>query len=224
MIHKKSKTSPSFRYYLKGSNPKLLIHSGTHGDEWEVIGLVEEYLIKNKDRLPDFIFVPEVSPSAVQAKTRVNGNGFDLNRIFFPDSKEIEIVENIKIIDSQKFDLFVSFHEDATNTEYYIYDVGNNETERKLIKDHNKKLKENGIELLNGVDDEDDPDLGYKFIEGYKKFVHENSQDSGMIGSFLLNRNIIKEELIPEIPGKINAQKKKFIVESFFDDVILKWK
>ena len=58
MKRKVSVRLPSFEYFIKGKNPKLLIHSGTHGDEFEVIDIVKKCVLKYEDKLPDFVFVP----------------------------------------------------------------------------------------------------------------------------------------------------------------------
>lgn len=214
--------NPYFFYYISGNDPKLLVHTGTHGDEWEVAGLVENYLKTNEKILPDFVFVPEVSPSAVKNKTRQNNLKNDLNRCFFSDSNDPEVQANIEILKNRNFDLMLSFHEDPDFPEYYIYDVGLENTTDELILEHNRLLSSKGIELLNGVDDPNDINLGYEFREGYRKFVHKIEEDDGMISSWVFNRKIIKEYLLPEIPGKANLETKKYIVESFFEEVVLK--
>lgn len=212
---------PDFEYFIKGKNPKLLIHSGTHGDEFESIDIVKQCVEKYEDKLPDFVFVPVVSPSAVKNKTRVNKNGFDLNRIFFSDSKEPEVVENIKVLDGYKFDLFVSFHEDSLSDEYYIYDSGFKTEESEKIKKHNLKLKSMGIKLFTGIDDTEDVDLGYEFKNGYRKFV-ETKEDltNGMITVWSMLRKDIQTCLTPEIPGLLNIKQKEMIIDTFFRDVL----
>lgn len=221
MIRKVSTTLPNFEYFIKGENPTLLIHSGTHGDEYEVIDFVKKSVQKYEDKLPDFIFVPEVSPSAVKNKTRVNGNGNDLNRIFFSDSKDIEVQENIKVLDGYNFDLFVSFHKDPLSDEYYIYDSGYKLEESDNIKAYNQKLKSLGINLLNGIDDPDDPDLGYEFKDGYKKFI-ETKEDltNGMITVWSMLEKNVQTCLTPEIPGLLSLNKKELIVDTFFVDIL----
>ena len=49
----------------------LLILSGMHGDEYEVIDCVKNYLAENTG-LPHYEYISEVSPSAVSRKTRRN--------------------------------------------------------------------------------------------------------------------------------------------------------
>ncbi len=217
MQRKTSNNLPGFEYFVKGNNPRLLIHSGTHGDEFEVIDCVRKSVTKFETSLPDFVYVPVVSPSAVKNKTRLNGSDLDLNRVFFSSSKEPEVVENIKILKKFNFDLFVSFHEDPLSDEYYIYDSGFKKEESLKIKTHNEKLKDLGFKLLNGVDDPMDPDLGYEFIEGYRKFV-ETKGDSvnGMISMWSMFEKEVQTCLTPEIPGLLDIAKKQLIVDTFF--------
>lgn len=214
---------PNFYYFRSGENPKLFIHSGTHGDEAEVTEFVREALIKHEESLPPFIFVPIVSPSAVERKTRENESGNDMNREFFSNSPDPEVQVNIEIMKDKRFDLFVSFHEDPLETNYYLYDVGYREMENELVLKHNQLLKNSGVELLSGIDDAEDSSLGYEFIEGYKKFIHpKNYHDDGTISAWVLNKHIAEEYLLPEIPGKASREVKRFIVDSFFTEVILK--
>lgn len=221
MIRKSSDILPELEYFIKGDNPKLLIHCGTHGDEFESINIVKRCIEKYEDRLPDFVFVPVVSPSAVFAKTRVNSNGKDLNRIFYSDSEDLEVKANIKILNDYKFDLFVSFHEDPLTDEYYIYDSGYSLDESEVIKRHNKKLKKMGIELLNGIDDADDPDLGFEFVNGYKKFIEKKEElNNGMITVWSMLEKDVQTCLTPETPGLLGLSKKEAIIDSFFKDVL----
>jgi hypothetical protein len=208
-------------YYQNGDNPKLLIHAGTHGDEYEVIDIVTETIDKYLDILPPFIYVPKVSPSAVNAKTRLNKNGNDLNRVFYSDITDEEVQENIEVMQKGLFDLFVSFHEDPELDSYYIYDTNFDDQPTKLIIDHNTWLKSQGIPLLNGLDDPTDSELGYEFIDGYKKFKHEETTDNGMILVWGLNHKVIQHSILPEIPGKMELGKKRTLVDSIFQKVII---
>src|SRR3990167_9854995 len=223
MIRKVSGTMPTLEYYIKGNNPTLLIHSGTHGDEYEIIDIVRKCIEKYEDGLPDFLFIPRVSPSAVSAKTRVTSNGEDINRIFFSNSTDPEVIENIKVFNGYKFDLMVSFHEDPGNTEYYIYDSGFSIHESEHIKAHNKKLEKAGIKLLTGVDDAEDLHLNYEFKDGYRKFI-ENPGDTnnGMTTVWAMTEMGVRESLTPEIPGRLDLKDKKFIIDTFFTDVLMK--
>jgi hypothetical protein len=206
-----------FSYFKSGNFPKLLIHSGTHGDEYEVIELVEKAVKKYERSLPPFFYVPRVSPSAVKNKTRENEFGKDINRVFFSNSQDPDVIQNIKVMNNHRFKLIVSFHEDPEFEQYYIYDSGYGKSETKLIKEHNNYLQNNNISLLNGMDDPSDPDLGYLFKNGYKRFEIKNGEsENGMIIVWTLVNKISRQCLIPEIPGKLNIGKKDFIVDSFF--------
>lgn len=221
MIRKTSDILSGFEYFVKGSDPKLLIHSGTHGDEFDVIDVVREAVEKYEEQLPDFIYVPVVSPSAVKQKSRFNLNEKDMNRIFFNDSSDIEVKENMKVISGNKFDLFVSFHEDPEAYEYYIYDEGLDFKKSENILKNNKNLVDLGVKLLNGVDDPNDPHLGIEFVDGYRKFVvTDDHVNTGMISSWSLSEGLVKDTLVPEIPGKASMKEKALIVDTFFKDVL----
>jgi hypothetical protein len=209
MIRKMSEKLPELEYFIKGTNPKLLIHSGTHGDEFEVVDFVRKAVEKYENILPDFIFVPIVSPSAIKNKTRLNKNGHDLNRIFFSDSTEIEVTENIKILDGFDFDLVVSFHEDPEFDEYYIYDEGQSDLISSKVLKHIEKLNSLNVKLLNGVDDPSDPHLGHEFKNGYAKFDHpEGREADGTATLWIYSEKRAKGILVPEIPGRVSLQKR----------------
>lgn len=222
MIKYVSDKLSGFEWYVSGSDPKLLFHSGTHGDEFDVVDCVKNSLLRYIDKLPSFIFVPYVSPSAIKNKTRNNKNGLDLNRSFFRSSDDLEIKENINILEGCNFNLFVSFHEDPMSDQYYIYDEsGDDELSSKIVK-HNGFIEQKGISLLNGFDDPDDPHLGHKFVEGYAKFDHsQNNKADGTVTMWLYSEKRVKSILVPEIPGKINLGKKAMLVDSIFKNIIL---
>lgn len=211
-----------FSYIESRKNPRLLLHAGTHGDEYEVIDIVSDFIKSHEKELPPFIYVPQVSPSAVAAKTRVNKNGKDLNRIFYENSQDDEVQNNIAVMKKGPFNLLVSFHEDPEFREYYIYDVGVDTKPTQSVIDHNAFLKKQGVVLLNGLDDPKDPELGFEFVEGYHKFEHTDA-DNGMILVWAFNHGFIKHCLLPEIPGKMNLDEKRKIVNSFFEQVIIKY-
>ncbi len=224
MVKKRSLTHSDLHYFVSGENPKLLIHTGTHGDEWHVISLVKSALRKYESKLPPFIYFPEVSPSAVKVKTRVNGRGKDMNRIFFSGSKDPEVIEHIRHLKNKRFDLVISFHEDLDAQDYYVYDhhIEKLKKEVKLIINHHKRLMKFGIKLFNGIDDPKDRALGNKFKNGYKSFTHRKDQkNNGMITTWALQKSIADRCLVPEIPGKLPHEKKKFIIESFFEEILL---
>lgn len=212
-----------FYYYIHGENPRLLVQTGTHGDEHEVIEIVKKAIEKYENELPDFVFVPEVSPSAVAKKDRKNWAKRDMNRSFYADSDDPEVQANIEVLKSHHFDLFVSFHEDHEfDNEYYIYDVGRDKQENLLVLKHNQILKDKGILLLNRVDAPEDPELGHVFVDGYKKFVHKQDLDHGIAG-WIMDMRIAEEYLMPEIPMKAGRETKEMVVDTFFNEIIVKY-
>lgn len=215
---------PLFYYFKSGESPKLLVHAGTHGDEYEVIKFVTKSLRKYQKQLPSFLYVPQVSPSAVRRRTRTNSSGLDLNRQFFSKSRVKEVLLNISILKNERFDLFVSFHEDPESDRYYIYDSSYAEKESKLVKAHNRMLQKNGVKLLNGLDNPSDPVLGNMFENGYKKFIRKSgTSDNGLITSWLLNRKIATNCFLPETPGSVSKENKKYIIDTFFSEVLIKY-
>jgi len=94
-------------YWIKGKNPNLLISSGMHGDEYQVIDLVFKYLRKNYRELPDFLYIPHLSPSAVKKGTRKNKFGHDLNRSFLKRATDKEALTVKRILSKRKFTLFI---------------------------------------------------------------------------------------------------------------------
>lgn len=215
MLPTKKQLGP-ITYWQKGSNPELLIHSGTHGDEWSVVEPLTEYVFANVSNLPDFIFVPEVSPSAVANKTRVNGNGLDLNRNFFDQSEEAEITANLELINSFVFKKIMSFHEDIEYEEFYLYD--SHQMVAELWQDFVTKLKVIGLDVLNGLDDPNDPVLGTVFKDGYfttadLDFSHSNS---GTLSEYLAkNKSEIRYFTI-EVPTRSKLEQKKAIIKLVF--------
>lgn len=210
-------------YFVKGGSPTLLIHAGTHGDEYGVIESVRKAVEKYEERLPDFVYVPVVSPSAVAKRTRVNGDGIDLNRNFFEDSSIAEVEANFAIARGKNIDTVATFHEDPEpGSRFYLYDVGvglgENESWKKFCND----LESMGVGLLNGVDDPNDPELNYTFTDGYHFWpVLENGYPGGSFNEWA-TRNGIPKALLPEVPGHLTQDKKNEIVDLFFRYFLLK--
>lgn len=221
MQHKVSQVgSATIEYFVHGAHPKLLIHSGIHGDEHEVIRSVEHAVETYKERLPDFIFVPRVSPSAVIQRTRTNKNGLDLNRQFFPESREDEVLANMQIVRGSHFELLVSFHEDREYSQFYMYDSGifvGHPTWEKA----RDRVRSCGVSLLNGLDDAGDPTLGYEFIDGYG---HCPLPEEGTDGSFeywAQREGIVDHWIMPEVPTAIKTRLKDEIVTNILEHLVL---
>ncbi len=199
-------------------NPRILLVSGIHGDEWEVIDFVKEAIDKYRDTLPSFLYIPELSPSAVLKKTRLNGEGKDINRCFFADTDVFEVKEAQKILKPHHFDLAVSFHEDPPQDKFYLYDSGVIH-EGPEVANFLAHLQKIGIPLLSGIDDSDDPMLGYEVVEGYSAVppgLVSIEKERGIFEFWLINTVIAKHALTLEIPGKTSLETKRAIIDVFF--------
>ena len=215
MTLNQKQTGP-IKFWQKGNNPEVLIHTGTHGDEWRVIEPTTEYILANADSLPDFIYVPEVSPSAVASKTRVNGNNLDLNRNFFDHSSDEEIKANLEILNSHDFTKTLSIHEDIGYKEFYLYDSG--VIKKEEWQEFILKLKEIDIDVLNGLDDPEDPVLGTVFKDGYFSTSHLDLSKSnfGTLSEYLaINKDQARYFTI-EVPTQSTSQQKKLLIELIF--------
>lgn len=205
------------RYFQKGENPVWLIYSGTHGDEADVAFSIERYLSEHAQQLPDFLWVPHVSPSAVQQKTRQNVRGLDTNRNFLDDSTEEEIVANLEIVRGHKFEYFLDFHEDPERKEFYVYDslgVRDELIEALLIAQ-----KENGFELWHGLDDGTDPSLGNMVNQGYVD-ASNVTDTSGFSVDYMLTKRIVKQRAWTfETPGRLLQEQKNEVVKCIFQQI-----
>lgn len=210
------------KFFLKGRQPKLLIVSGTHGDEYEVVPLVEKLVMKYREKLPDFLYVPEVSPSALTLHTHENGEGLNVNRSFYQGVKSPEVKEMMALWKKFDFELFATFHEDAGQDKFYLYSSFRLEKTavwKMLCRD----IADLGIGLYTGVDDPNDPNLSYQVKNG---FVHwpMNRNDHSSDYWLLVETKRAKYVINPEIPGKISLSKKMAVVEAIFQRLLLKRK
>lgn len=211
-------------YYTKGSNPSLLILSGTHGDEFGVINSVEGVVKELELKLPDFMFIPAVSPSAVQRKTRVNRDEIDINRDFSTSPKSSEVRCIMEIMRGLKFDLCLSFHEDNEFEDFYLYDSleNSNSSEIRSIQNDIRAL---GVGLYTGCDDKHDPCLDNQIREGY--FSQYNASEGRREGTFLLwasREGVAGRVVEPEVPMNASDEIKQQIVHIVFKNLCLQTK
>lgn len=204
--------------YQKGVDPKLLITSGVHGDEFGIIEPVRKMVTENVDSLGDFIYIPIVTPSAVGRKTRENARGTDPNRQFLVGTSDEEAAAVMRILDGRGFDLHLDFHEDPSFDSFYLYDSPP-VTDPVKIQVLLLEIKGLGVRLLDGLDDPDDPVLGNMVVGGYTHFNLE--KDDFSLESWLRFSGRAKQTIVPEIPGKAPQEIKSKIVEAIFRYLIL---
>lgn len=201
-------------YWVKGKNPTLLIVSGMHGDEYQIIDLISRYISKNFQTMPDFLYIPFFSPSAVAKRKRVNRCGNDLNRSFKKRivDKEAQTIE--KIISSRKFSLFIEWHEDLERAkEFYYYD--NKKLSGKKKSQLKKLITASGAISYNGLDDVNDPDLGLKATGGYIKWPRKSPM-AGFFCDWVVTQGFVKQAVNPEVPGIASLKLKKKLIEKLF--------
>lgn len=209
------------RYFQKGENPVWLMYSGTHGDEADVVLSIEKYLTEHAQRLPDFLWVPHVSPSAVAGKVRHNARGLDTNRNFFDYTEEEEILANLEIVRGKQFQYLLDFHEDLERTEFYIYDsLG---VRDELMDAILSSQQVGGVGLLHGIDDETDPALGMMVVNGYCD-ASNVIETSGFSVDYMLTKGIVKQRAWTfETPGLLNQEEKDKIIENIFETQLKFW-
>lgn len=203
-------------FMVKGEFPELLILSGTHGDEYEVIQSVLQYVDTHYDSLPDFLFIPEVSPTAVSQKTRRNAAGHDVNRHFFNDSKDSEASTVMSVVKKYSpFKLAISFHEDLEIGSFYFYDTGR--LHAKDLTDVKKSVVSLDVPLFSGTDDPSDPALGNVVRNGYISTYGNNNPKKGMFCMWALSQDVMPRSFVPEIPGMVDQDTKDALVALFFE-------
>lgn len=214
------------KYHFKGTNPKLLLVSGLHGDESEVVPIVEKVVEKYYEQLPDFLYVPAASPSALKLGTRKNGDGVDLNRSFKPGTTIPEAKALMGLWGQFVFELFIEIHEDPEFDVFYLYDGEKQEDNKynilktKKWANLQKDILALGVKLYNGIDDPEDPDLGYMVTNGYAHWPMTHN-DHGAENWLMIDECRSKHVLCPEIPGKADLKTKSKIVDAIFRRLIL---
>ena len=161
----KYQTIGGVKYHVKGTNPQLVIHGGTHGDEYHVIAPLKRVIQRMYDELPDFLFVPAVSPTAVKSKTRENFLGHDMNRVFWGTNSDPEVVANKQILAYASHAVALTFHEDIENNAFYIYD--SMQLKQAQLRRLRNAIKSLELPLYDGFDDFEDEQLQYHFVQGY---------------------------------------------------------
>lgn len=116
-----------YRVDVTGTEPapaRVLVAAGTHGDEpagtEAVLRLLEGDLSHLGGRA-DLVLLPCINPWGYVHDTRQNADGVDINRSF-EDGGAPEAVFVKELLDGERFDLFVEFHEDWEFDGYYLFE------------------------------------------------------------------------------------------------------
>jgi hypothetical protein len=117
------------RTQAKKQRFKIGIFAGLHGDEPAgILGLMD--FVRELDEDPELgrhfelAIYPLCNPSGYLAGTRESASGKDLNREFWRNSDEPEVVLLEKEIAARKFDGIISLHSDDTSPGFYGYARG----------------------------------------------------------------------------------------------------
>lgn len=210
-----TKTHAGITYHVSGLHPKLLILSGTHGDEGEVTEHVTRYLVDHNRKLPDYLYIPEVSPSAIAQKTRKNKYGRDLNREFLNLPSDPEVIANMQIIQPHSFSLCIAFHEDPDRSvSYYMYD--SDVLTQEELRDYRDSIRNAGAKLFTGIDDPLDLQLSLHVEQGYISTPIGDDREIGFSMRWLIENKIARRVFNPEVPGRADRQLKKQLVGAVF--------
>jgi hypothetical protein len=178
--HEVQHGNATIKYLICGGEPALCLGACVHGDESKV----KRPMIRVMRRmtkvalLPDYICIPEVSPSAVRLQTRKNAQGVDVNRAFFDDSPVEEVQANMMIFKSHHVKVAAFFHMDYIASYFYSHvDLEGSE----ILGNLRREFRSNGIPLYTGVDDENDPLLRLESREGYIFDPPKETYDGQMV-------------------------------------------
>lgn len=186
------------KYHVKGSLPQLVIHSGTHGDEFHVIEPLRRVVERMYEELPSFLYVPEVSPSAVALRTRENALGHDMNRIFWGEIFDPEVVANKQILSVASHAIGLTFHQDLENNAYYIYD--SKKLSEEQLSALQQKIRGLELDLYTGFDDFEDDYLRYDFVDGYASVTPDSHYKGPFVDDWAMYHSHISRMLTVEMP------------------------
>jgi hypothetical protein len=205
------KMKHSIPYIKKGLNPIIGVDTGTHGDEYKVIHSLQLFISNNFSDLPDFLYIPKMSPSAVRKHTRENEDQVDINRVFFSNSPFREVQEIQSILRQYRNLLYYSFHVDTGCRKFYMYDTGRMTHEELDI--YRNSMHKNAIGLFSGIDD---TDLGCEVYEGYVSFLDYPDTMNGSVVNWTMHEGIITRAFVIEIPGLVHQHEMNRITSVVF--------
>lgn len=211
------------RYYIHGTDPRLFVHVGTHGDEWGVVASVEACALTHTEQIRDCIIVLGVSPSAGRLGTRNNAAGHDVNRMFTDAACDMEVRANQTLMYNRAFDLFLSFHEDTDRTnEWYLYDT-DDAPDDAGIRNLFARAAEVGVTPYSGPDGTTDGAVvirdGY-FSEQWDGGGFTREALAGQAPIYAVRKGIAKRAITLEIPGLAPQKVKNELVAVIFNHFI----
>lgn len=201
-------------YFSSDKNPRVCIGSGLHGNEYKIIPLLIKTAIKLKDKLPPFLFIPILSPSSVELKTRVNIDGVDINRDFNNGERSHNETKNIKTVlqNYPPFETLMTVHLDSYKNVAYLYDGTATPLDKK-VKSWQKNLAKLGVKFLEGPDDLEDPALGVNFAKGYYSFDPKSDTFIETFETWSSLHSEAKRNLTLEVPALVPDKLKEIILE-----------
>lgn len=114
--------------------PTIAIAAGVHGDEpagpWALLELVESRLL---DLRFSYQIWPCTNPTGLDARTRANADGVDINRTFGRGGGSPEARTVIEASRARTFTLSLDLHEDCDATGFYCYEYGGGQIGRSIL-------------------------------------------------------------------------------------------
>jgi hypothetical protein len=102
--------------------PEIYISSGVHGDEpAPPMAVLEMLKLKGFPESANYTIFPLINPTGLQAGTRENRDGIDLNRDYGSSPASKEIRSQVDWLGKRKFALTMCLHEDYDGNGFYVY-------------------------------------------------------------------------------------------------------
>ncbi len=104
--------------------PHVYLSAGVHGDE--PAGTMALLDLLQKKAFPEslsFTLLPMLNPSGMEAGTRENAEGIDLNRDYGRTARSEEVRRHKKWMEGKRFDLALCLHEDVDASGSYLYEL-----------------------------------------------------------------------------------------------------
>lgn len=209
-------------YVLSDPKPEILIISGFHGDEIDVVTHVTQYIEAHFHALPPFLYVPIASPSAAARHTRYNEHNVDINRSYYFQSPEEEAQALMNLLAPYSFTTIHAFHEDPELTSFYLYDYGDR-TDMNKFDELKKKLLSERIVLFTGVDDPSDTSLGNVIFNGYIGWdmsADETTIEYGFFQEYTFATGKCRRHYTYEVPGRLPKERKSVVVSSIMSTMM----